>query len=108
MDTIFINSENSGTSEYHVLVLTLADKLDLKTGQSIALSNLSIYYTWEDIKSSYKNNEFKISAPTWNDEFELPDGSYSISDIQGYFEGILKKHGERVDNPSIEIYAGKI
>ena len=71
MDTIFMNSENSRTSEYHVLLLKLADKLDLRRGQkSVALSNLSSYYTWRNIKSSYKNNKFKISAPTWSDEFE--------------------------------------
>ena len=65
MDTIFINSENSRTSEYHVLVLKLTDKLDLRRDQqSVALSNLSIYYTWRNIKSSYKHNKFKISAPT--------------------------------------------
>ena len=109
MDTLFMNSENSRTSEHHVLVLKLADKLDLKRGQkSVALSNLSIYYTWENIKSSYNNNKFKISAPTWSDEFELPDGSYSISDIQDYFEFILKKHSENVDNPLIKIYVNKI
>ena len=74
-----MNSENSRTSEYHVLVLKLADKLGLKRGQkSIVLSNLSIYYTWRNIESSYKNNKFKISARTWSDEFDLPDGSYSI------------------------------
>ena len=100
MDTIFINSENSTTSEYYVLVLKLADKLDLRRGQkSVALSNLSIYYTWKNIKSSYNNNKFNISAPTWSDEFELPYRSYSISDIQDYFEYILKKHSESVDNP---------
>ena len=83
MDTIFMNSENSRTSEYHVLILKLTDKLDLRRGQkSIALSNRSIYYTWKNIKSSYNNNRFKISAPTWSDEFELPDGSYLVSDIQ--------------------------
>ena len=99
MDTIFMNSENSRTSEHHVLALTLNDKLDLRIGQkSIALSNRSIYYTWKIIKSSYNNNNFKISAPTWSDEFELPDGSYSISDIQDYFEYIFKKHSQ---NPSI-------
>ena len=79
MDKIFMNSENSRTSEYHVLVLKLADKLDLRRGQkSVALLNLSIYYTCKIIKSSYNNNKFKISAPTWSDGFELPDGSYSI------------------------------
>ena len=109
MDTIFINSENSKTSEYHVLVLKLTDKLDLRRGQkTVALSNLSIYYTWKNVKSSYSNNKFKISAPTWNEEFELPDGSYSISDIQDYFEYILKKHSESVDNPSIRMYINRI
>ena len=95
MDTIFMNSENSRTFEYHVLLLKLADKLDLRRGQkNVALSNLSIYYTWRNIKSSYKNNKFKISAPTWSDEFELPGGSYSISDIRDYFEYILNEHSE--------------
>ena len=109
MDTIFINSENSKTSKPHVLVLKLTNKLDLRIGEKIiALSNLSIYYTWKNIKSSYNNNKFKISAPTWNDEFELPDGSYSVSDIQDYFEYILKKHGEDIDKPSVQIYVNKI
>ena len=103
MDKIFMNSENGRTSEYHVLVLKTADKL-----KSVALSNLSIYYTWRNIKSSYNYNKFKISAPTWSDEFELPDGSYSISDIQDYFEYILKKHSENVDKPSVKIYVNKI
>ena len=109
METIFMNSENSRTSEYHVLVLKLADKLDLRRGKkSVALSNLSIYYTWKNINSSYNNNKFKISAPTWSDEFELPDESYSILDIQDYFEYILKKNSKNVDNPSIKIYVSKI
>ena len=109
MDKIFINSENSRTSEYHVLVLKLTDKLDLRRGQkSVVLSNLSIYYTWKNIKSSYNSNRFKISAPRWSDEFEIPYGSYSISDIQDYFEYILKKHHENVDNPLIKIYVNKI
>ena len=110
MDTIFMNSENSRISEHHVLVLKLTDKLDLRRGQkTVALSNRSIYYTWKNIKSSYNNNnKFKISAPTWNEEFELPHGSYSISDIQHYFEYVLEKHSESVDNPSIRIYVNKI
>ena len=62
----------------------------------------------EKHKNSYNNNKFEISAPTWSDEFELPDGSYSISDIQDYFQYILKKHSENVDNPSIRIYVNKI
>ena len=109
MDTIFINSENSRTLKSHILTLKLTNKQDLRFGKKvIALSNLSIYYTWKNIKSSYNNNKFKISAPTWNDEFELPDGSYSISDIQDYFEYILKKHGEDIDKPSVQIYVNKI
>ena len=109
MDTIFMNSENSKTSEYHVLVLKLTDKLDLRRGQkTVALSNLSIYYTCKNVKSSYINNNFKISAPTWSEEFELPDGSYSVTDIQDYFEYILKKHRESVDNPSIRMYINRI
>ena len=92
MDTTFMNSKNSRTSEYHVLVLKLSDKLDLTRGlKSTALSNISIYYIWKNIKSSYNNNEFKIFALTWDDKFELPNSSYSISDIQDYFEYILKK-----------------
>ena len=109
MDIIFMNSENNKTSEQHVLVLKLTDKLYLTRGQkTVALSNLSIYYTWKNIKRSYNNNRFKISAPTWNEKIELPDGSYSISDIQDYSEYILKKHGANVDNPSIRIYVNKI
>ena len=77
MDTIFMNSENSRTPEYRVLLLKLTDKLDLTRGQkSVALSNLSIYYTWKNIKSSCNNSKFKISAPIWSDEFELPYGLY--------------------------------
>ena len=109
MDTIFMNSENSKTSKPHVLILKLTNKLDLRIGEKIiALSNLSIYYTWKNMKSSYNNNRFKISAPTWNDEFELPDRSYLVSDIQDYFEYILKKHGENIDNNSIRIYVNKL
>ena len=108
MDTIFMNSEYSKTSEYHVLVLKLTDKLDLRRGQkTVALSNLSIYYMWKNVKSSYNNNKLTISAPTWSEEFELPDGSYSISDIQDYFEYILKNHSESVDNPSIRMYINR-
>ena len=104
-----MNSENSKTSEPHVLILKLTDKLNSRRREKIiALSNLSIYYTWKNIKSSYNNNKFKISAPTWNDQFELPDGSYPVSDIQDYFEHILKKHGEDIDKPSVEIYVNKI
>ena len=91
-------------------MLKLTDKLDLRRGQkTVALSNLSIYYTWKNVKSSYNNNnKFKISAPTWSEDFKLPDGSYSVSDIQDYFEYILKKHSESVDNRSIRMYVNRI
>ena len=109
MDTIFMNSENSKISEPHVLILTLTDKLDLKRGEKIiALSKLCIYYTWKNIKSSCNNNKFKLSAPTWNYKFELPDGSYFVSNIHDYFEHTLKNHGENIDKPSVKIYINKI
>ena len=109
MDTIFMNSENSKASKLNVLALKFTNKLDLRIGEkTITLSNLSIYYTWKNIKSSYNNNKLKMSAPTSNDKFELPDGSYHLSDIQDYFEYILEKHGEDIDEPSIQIYVNKI
>ena len=99
MDTIFVNSKQSKSSKPQVSILNLADKIDFQRGEkSIALSNLSIYYAWKNMKNTYNNNKFKISSPTWNDEFELPDGSYAISNIQDYFEFILKKYGEKADN----------
>ena len=77
MDTIFMNSENNKSPQPHVLIVNLTDKIDLRRGEkNVALSNLRIYYTWKNIKSSYNNNKFKISTPTWNDEFKLTDGSY--------------------------------
>ena len=92
MNTIFMNSKNSGTSDPHGLLINLTDKINLnRSDKYMASSNLSIYYTCKNIKKSYKNNKFKISAPAWNEDFELPDGSYSESDIQDYFEYILKK-----------------
>ena len=109
MDTIFMNSENSKTPKPNVLILKLTNKLDLRLGEKfIALSNISIYYTWKNIKSSYNDNKFKISEPTWNDKFELPDGSYCVSDSQDYFEYILEKHGKDIDKPSVQIYVNKI
>ena len=109
MDTIFMNSENSKNSEPLILKLKLTDKLDLRLDKKvIALSNISIYYTWYNIKSSYNNNKFEISTPTWNEEFTLPDGSNSVSDIQDYSLYISKKHGENTDKPSIQIYVNKI
>ena len=74
----------------------------------MTLANLSIYYTWKNIKSEYNNNKFKISAPTWNDTFDLPDGSYSIADIQNYSECIIKKHETLTENPPVQICPNKI
>ena len=86
-----MNSKNSKTSDPHRLLLNLSEKIYLKgRDKYIVLSNLIIFCTWKNIKKSYKNNKFKISAATWNDEFELPDASYSVSDIQDCFEYILK------------------
>ena len=109
MDTIFMNSENSKKSKPHILALKLTNKLDLRLDNKvIGISNLSIYYTWKNIKDTYNNNKFKISAPTWNEEVKLSDGSYSVSDIQDSFEYIVKKHGEDRDKPSVQIYVNKI
>ena len=109
METVFMNTENSGTNESNRFRLDLTGKLNLKNpNKNMALANLSIYYTWKNIKSEYNNNKFKISAPTWSETFDLPDGSYSIDDIQGYFEFIMKKHLILTNNPSIKICSNKI
>ena len=104
-----MNTENSKKNEPHRFKLDLIDKLNLKNpNKNMALANLSIYYTWKNIKSEYNNNKFKISAPTWNDTFDLPDGSYSIEDIQDYFEFIIKKHETLTEDPPVEIYPNRI
>ena len=104
-----MNTKNSKTSEPHRLKYNLIDKLDLKNpNKNTALASLSIYYTWKNVKSIYNNNKFKISAPTWNDTFDLPDGSYNIPAIQNYIEYIIKKHGTIADTAPILIYANKI
>ena len=104
-----MNTLNSKTNESNKLIYQFTDKLNLKIpNKNMDLANLSIYYTWKNIKSEYNNNKFKISAPTSNDEFNLPDGSYSVSDIQDYFEYIIKKHETIADNPSVQIYVNKI
>ena len=109
METIFMNTENSETNEPHRFRLDLTEKLNFKNPKkNMALANLNIYYTWKNIKSEYNNNKFKMSAPTWNETFDLPDGSYSIDDIQDYFDFIIKKHVIINDNPSIKIYSNKI
>ena len=104
-----MDTEKSKTNEQYRFRLPLGDKLNLKnSNKNIALGNLSIYYTWKNITSAYNNNKFKISPPTWNDTFDLPDGSYSIADIQDYFELIIEKHETLTEDPPSQIYPNKI
>ena len=109
METFFMNSKNSKTNEPNRFKYDLIDKLDFKNpNKNMALGNLSIYYTWKNVKSTYNNNKFKVSAPTWNETFDLPEGSYNISEIQDYIEYIIKKHGTIGENAPILIYANTI
>ena len=109
MDTIFMNSENTKISDPHKLLLSLTCKINLnRSDKYVALSSFSIYYISKNIKKSYKNNKFKISSPAWNEELKLPDGSDSVSDIQDYFQYMLKKHETVTGNPSISMYVNKI
>ena len=109
METIFINTENSKTNESNKFLYEFTGKLNVKNpNKDMALANLSIYYTWKNIRSAYNNNKFKISASTWNDEFHLPDGSYSVSDIEDYFKYIIKKHETIADNSAVQIDVNKI
>ena len=109
METFFVNIKNSKTSELNRFKYNLIDKLDLRNpNKNMALANLSIYYTWKNVKSIYKNNKFKISTPTWSQKFNLPDGSYNIPEMQDYFEYIIKKHKAITDTAPILIYANNI
>ena len=100
---------NSKTNESNKSMYQFTDKLNLKNpNKNMVLANLSIYYTWKNIKSEYNNNKFKMRAPTWNDDFDLPDGSYSVSDIQDCFEYIIRKHDTIADNLPVQIYVNKI
>ena len=104
-----MNTKNSKTSEPHKCKLELTDKFNLKNpNKNMAWANLSIYYTWKNIKSESSNNKFKISATISNDTFDLLDGSYSISDIQDYFKLTIKKHETLTENPPIQIYPNEI
>ena len=93
METIFMNTKNSKKNESNKFIYQFTGKRNLKTpnNKNIGLINLCIYYTWKNIKTEYNNNKFKISAATSNDNFDLPDGFYSIDDIQDYFEFIIEK-----------------
>ena len=108
METVFVNTENSKTNEPCKFVLNLLQRLDLKSvGKYTALQNLFIYYTWGNIRKQYKNNKVKLIAPTLNDELELPDGSYSVSDIQEYIEFIIKKHETLTAVPPVHVYINR-
>ena len=109
METFFMNTKNSKTSEPYRFKYDLIDKLDLRNpNKNLALGNLSIYYTWKNVESIYKNNKFKISAPTSSQKFDLPDGSYNIPEIQDYFEYIIKKHETIAEIAPILIYTNII
>ena len=102
---------NSKTNKANIFACQFTDKLNLKNpNKNIALVNLSIFYTWKNIKSEYNNSNFKISAPTWNDGFNLSNRSYSVFDIQDCFKYIIKKHETitDTDNPPVEIDVNEI
>ena len=90
METIFVNTKNSKTNESNRFRLYITGKLDLRGNKTIALANLSMYYTWQNVKSEYKNNKFQISSPIWDETFDISNGSYNIPDIQDYFLYIIK------------------
>ena len=109
METFFMNTKNSKTNESHKFKYDLIDKLDFKNkNKNMALGTLSIYYTWKNVMSTYNSNKFKISAPTWNETFDLPDGSYNIPKIQDYIEYIIKKHETTAETAPILTYANTI
>ena len=110
METIFINTSNRKINNPNRFRHYLTDKLNLKNRYKIiALAKMSVYYTWKNIKSEYNNNKLIITAPTWDEAFDLPDGSYSINQIQDYFEFIIKKHDTITDqNFPIRIYSNNI
>ena len=109
METIFINTENSKTNKSNRFRYCFTDKLNLRNNKTIALANLSIYFVWKNVKSEYKNNKFKITAPTWSEKFNISDGSYAVTDIQDYLEYIIKKYETITDEDSpIKIYANKV
>ena len=108
METFFMNTKNSTTNEPNRFKYDLIDKLDFKNpNKNMASGNLSIYYTWKNVKSTYYN-KFKISAPTWNETFDLPDGSYNIPEIQDYIDYIIKKHETIGETAPILIYDNTI
>ena len=104
-----MNTENIKTNQSNKFIYNFIDKLNLKNpNKNIALANLSIYYTWKNAKSEYNNNKLKLSAPTWSDTFDVPDGSYSIATFQDYLEYIIKKHETITDVSPVLIYVNEI
>ena len=104
-----MNTANSKTKYSNKFVYNFTDKLNLKNpNKNIPLANLTICYIWKNVKSDYNNNKFKISAPTWNDTFDVPDGSYSIAALQNYFEYIIKKHETIANVSPVFIYVNEI
>ena len=105
-----MNTENSKANESNKFIYQFTSKLILKTPnkKNLRLVNLSMHYTWKNMKSEYNNNKFKISGLLWNDSFDLPDGSWSISDIQDYLKLIIKNHETLTENPLIQISPNKI
>ena len=111
MEILFLDTENSKTTDFNRFRLDFTNNLDLRGNKTVSLSNLSIYYSWKNIKEDYKNNKFKLSGPTWDETFYLPDGSYTIKDIQYYFLWVIKKHetdAESSEESPILIYPNRI
>ena len=109
MDTIFMNTENSKTNEAHKSALNLSQRLDLRNlRKHVTFQNLCIYYRLKNIREHYKNNKIKIISPTWNDKFDLPDGSYSVSNIRDNFEYVIKKLETLITIPPTHVYINRV
>ena len=103
-----MNTKNSKMDEPHKFFLYLSQRLDLRNlNKHVALQNVSVYYTWKNIRKQYKSNKLKIIASTWNDEFELPSGSYSVWYFQDYIKYIIKKHETLSTTPPIRVYINR-
>ena len=109
MKAIFMNTEKCKIIQPHKFVLNLSQRLDFRSSNKhVGLQNLYVYYIWENVRKQYENNKLKIITPTWNNEFELPDGSHPVSDIQDYIEYIIKKHEILRKIPPFAVYSNRI
>ena len=109
METVFMNTENNKTNEPGKFALNLSQRLDLRSSNKyVSRQNLPNHYTWKNIRKQYKNNKLKLITPTWNDEFELPDSSYSVSDIHDFIEFSTKKYKTLTTVPPIHVYINRI